>query len=456
MRTNTASKGFWFAVAFVLLAPLLLRSYDGSPQFGPPASGYTGGFGEPTCVECHVSFPLNSGRGTVTITVSSSSGSVTSYSSGAAYQVTVNVSDPAQQKWGFELSARTLAGRQAGTITIGADGFTQLLQSFNGIQYIAHTFKGTRNGTTSGVDFTFGWTAPNISAGEIVFSAAGNAANGDSTPFNDYIYDTFLTLQPQAVGPAPSVYPAGTVNGASFAPGSTPIAAGSIAAIFGTNLDDGSMEVSSLGADGKLPTSLGGASVTFSGVSTPAPIFAAFPSQLNVEIPQELAGATSATVQVTVNGQASAPQIVPLGPLSPGIFTIPAGGTGQGAIQIANANPPTFAAPQGSIPGAPARPASIGEFLTIYCTGLGAVTNPPATGEPALGNPDSETIATPHISIGGVPATVSFSGLAPTFVGLYQVNVQVPAGTPSGSAVPLTLSIGGVPSNAVTVAIAGP
>jgi uncharacterized protein (TIGR03437 family) len=166
-----------------------------------------------------------------------------------------------------------------------------------------------------------------------------------------------------------------------------------------------------------------------------------------------LAGAASATIQVTVNGQTSAPQFVPLGPFSPGIFTIPPGGTGQGAIQIANSNPPTFAAPQGGIPGSLARPANIGEFITIFCTGLGSVTSPPATGAPALGT--STTVATPQVMIGGVPAMVSFSGLAPGFVGLYQVNVQVPPGLAAGNTVPLLFSIGGVQANAVTVAIAG-
>jgi uncharacterized protein (TIGR03437 family) len=166
-----------------------------------------------------------------------------------------------------------------------------------------------------------------------------------------------------------------------------------------------------------------------------------------------LAGASSATIQVTVNGQTSAPQFVPLGPFSPGIFTVPPGGKGQGAIQIANSNPVTFAAPEGSIPGSLARPANIGEFITIFCTGLGSVTNTPATGEPASG--DSTTVATPEVTIGGVPTMVSFSGLAPTFVGLYQVNVQVPSGVAEGNAVPLLLSIGGVNANAVTVAIAG-
>jgi uncharacterized protein (TIGR03437 family) len=57
------------------------------------------------------------------------------------------------------------------------------------------------------------------------------------------------------------------------------------------------------------------------------------------------------------------------------------------------------------------------------------------------------------VTIGNVPATVSFAGLAPGWVGLYQVNVQVPANAPAGNAVPVTLSVGGVAANQVTMAV---
>jgi len=252
---------------------------------------------------------------------------------------------------------------------------------------------------------------------------------------------------------APVVPPASVVNNASFATGTTPLAPGTIAAIFGSNLDDGSKNpFSSFGANGELLTTLGGASVTFNGI--PAPIFSAFPGQLNVQIPMELAGQTSAQVIVTVAGQSSAAQTVPIGPNSPGIFTITQTGKGQGAIQIANST--IYAAPSGSIPGSDSRAVKPGEFITIFCTGLGAVNDPPGTGRPASSNPLSKTTATPEVSVGGVNATVSFSGLAPGFVGEYQVDVQIPASAPGGNAVPLTLSINGVQSNTVTIAVAAP
>jgi uncharacterized protein (TIGR03437 family) len=64
-------------------------------------------------------------------------------------------------------------------------------------------------------------------------------------------------------------------------------------------------------------------------------------------------------------------------------------------------------------------------YLAIYGTGLGPVTNQPATGVAASASQLSETPTIPTVTIGGVPAIVSYSGLAPSFIGLYQINVQV-------------------------------
>jgi uncharacterized protein (TIGR03437 family) len=89
----------------------------------------------------------------------------------------------------------------------------------------------------------------------------------------------------------------------------------------------------------------------------------------------------------------------------------------------------------------------------LYCTGLGAVKNPPAAGAVSPSSPPSSTVATATLTVGGVPATVSFAGLAPGYVGLYQVNFQIPNNAPSGGVEAVTLSIGGVHSNSATIAI---
>jgi uncharacterized protein (TIGR03437 family) len=180
-------------------------------------------------------------------------------------------------------------------------------------------------------------------------------------------------------------------------------------------------------------------------------MFSSFPSQLNVQIPFKLGGGTSAQITVTVDGQNSTSQTVPLGPVSPGIFSLASNGKGQGAIQIANTA--IFAAPSGSVSGAQARPAKVGEFLSIYCTGLGAVTNPPGEGVPAGSSPLSATMAATQVDIGGISVASAFSGLAPGFVGLYQVNVMLPQGSPTGDAIPVVLTVGGIQSNTVTIAV---
>jgi uncharacterized protein (TIGR03437 family) len=100
----------------------------------------------------------------------------------------------------------------------------------------------------------------------------------------------------------------------------------------------------------------------------------------------------------------------------------------------------------------PASPARVGEYLSIFCTGLGGLQHPVPTGDvPPL--PAPQVTGVPEVTIGGVPATVTFAGVAPGFVGLYQVNVQVAPGTPAGSEQALQIRMNGIPGNAVTVAV---
>jgi uncharacterized protein (TIGR03437 family) len=89
----------------------------------------------------------------------------------------------------------------------------------------------------------------------------------------------------------------------------------------------------------------------------------------------------------------------------------------------------------------------------VYATGLGLTLPPGRTGEAAPSSPLSQVVTPVQAQIGGLPAVVHFAGLAPGFAGLYQVNVQVPAGITPGPAVPLVLLQNGVPSNTVTIAV---
>ena len=231
--------------------------------------------------------------------------------------------------------------------------------------------------------------------------------------------------------PSPTINPGGAVNGASFAPGGS-LVPGSIASVFGNNF---------------LSAGAGGTTLRVNGVA--APIFAVGQQQINFQVPLELSGQPQASLTVTREGITSSPLVINLAPFGPGLFSTNATGSGQGAILIANTA--SLVAPSGTLPGS--RPAQRGEFISIYSTGLGAVTNPPGTGIRAPGIPPSVTTTEPTVIIGGAFAQVVFSGLAPSFFGLYQVNVQIPANAPTGNAIPVVLTIGGVSSNTVTIAI---
>lgn len=225
----------------------------------------------------------------------------------------------------------------------------------------------------------------------------------------------------------------GIVNGASFSPAAT-VTPGAIVSLFGTSLAPSIAVADHL----PLPTSLAGVQVLVNGV--PAPLFYVSPTQINFQMPTPI---TDSSVQVVVvSGTVqSLPVTVPIVSEDPGIFTIRSDGTGQAAaLNFDNS-------PNGS-----AIPAAAGSVVQLFCTGLGAVNPPVLPGQPAGTNPVSVTVTTPVVMVGGQPAVVQFSGLAPGFVGLYQVNVVVPQGLTAGTQT-LLLQVNGRSSNQATIAI---
>jgi uncharacterized protein (TIGR03437 family) len=257
----------------------------------------------------------------------------------------------------------------------------------------------------------------------------------------------------------PILPPNSIVNSASFTPGSqaaTALARGSIASVFGDNFFS-SLVVSN---GSPLPLSLAGVQVTFNGV--PAPVFFVSPRQVNVQIPMQINGST-AQVGTTNSAGRSTTQTVQLAATSPSIFTLDQSGSGQGVIVFGGTA--SIAAPVGVTPDS--RPATAGDMLTIYANGLGPVAPTIKDGQNSC-NPDGvcafdfsnlvlrRVTTTPTIEIGGVavPAIgISFAGLAPQFVGLYQINLTVPQGIAAGDRVPVIIRQNGVASPSVTIAI---
>jgi uncharacterized protein (TIGR03437 family) len=226
------------------------------------------------------------------------------------------------------------------------------------------------------------------------------------------------------------------VNGASFAAGG--IVPGEIATLFGSNLT--SSTGINLTSGLPLLTTFLDVSVMVNGKA--APLFAVDnvngQQQINFQVPWEVASGPTANIFVTNNGTPSATLSVPVLVAQPGIINYAAAGGNFGVILHANFQLADTA-----------HPAVAGETLLIYCTGLGAVTSPPPDGAAANGQ---STVTKATVTIGGANAAVSFSGLAPGFVGLYQVNAVVPVGLASGNQ-PVVITMGRSSSNSVLLAV---
>src|SRR5260370_26987651 len=125
---------------------------------------------------------------------------------------------------------------------------------------------------------------------------------------------------------------------------------------------------------------------------------------------------------------------VGVAPVSPGIFSI-------GTLAAAQNVDGTLAQPPGSIPGRATHPAKIGDTIIIYATGLGAVDSPIADGDIPPAGKLVNTLTVPLVLVGGVFAHVSFSGMSPQFVGVNQLNVEIPNTAP-GNSVALQIQVG--------------
>lgn len=184
---------FSLACALLLIAitPVALRSFAEGPF-----PGFTGGFKEPTCQQCHMGHDLNEPGGTLTL-----SGVPTQYDAGQSYTITVALKKDGLEKGGFQLAARATigaaAGRDAGSLEIiGAD--CQLVKSADKtVTYIQHTPAGTNAAVPGSLTWKFRWTAPKAADAPVEFDLAANASNNDASPMDDSIYTSSQTSKPK-------------------------------------------------------------------------------------------------------------------------------------------------------------------------------------------------------------------------------------------------------------------
>ena len=233
----------------------------------------------------------------------------------------------------------------------------------------------------------------------------------------------------------PTLFADGVVEGAGFA-SLRPLAPGGIISLFGARFAGENNFASQL----PLERELAGVSVRIGGQD--APLFFVGPGQINAQVPFEVSTGDSVPGAISAGGLLTAPQNYLIAPAQPGIFI-----AGENAaildasFQLVTAQNPVRA----------------GDTIQIFATGLGDTDPEVGSGEPA---PPFSTVRNPvTVTIGEIDAPVVFQGLAPGFVGLYQVNAVVPSGVVPGDAVSLVLTQNGIvanPDQPVTIPVQAP
>jgi uncharacterized protein (TIGR03437 family) len=263
-------------------------------------------------------------------------------------------------------------------------------------------------------------------------------ANGASIA---YTYDKAGNLLSRLVtgpGARPSITAAGVVNAASFKGGS--VAPGEMVTIFGTGIGPAAL-AGFLIANNLVSGNVAATRFLFDGV--PAPIIYVSANQSTVMVPFAVAGKASTQLVAEYQGVQSPPVTIPVVAAVPGLFTIAQNGSGSAAIvnQDGSINSASAPAPKGSV-------------VLLFLTGDGQTNPAGIDGKLALDSLPM-TAAPVTVTFGTAAGNVAYSGVAPqSIAGFTQINVIIPDNAPSGSAVPLVVSVGGIASpTGVTIAI---
>ena len=271
----------------------------------------------------------------------------------------------------------------------------------------------------------------------LVVSVTPSALTASTTPYTGTItISSANLLQPVTVPvsltvsaiPTPVIN--ATANAASYTSGS--ISPGENIVIFGTGIGPATLAKLQV-SNGIVTTVVGNTRVLFDG--TPAPMIYASDKQTSVMVPYGVAGRTSTNIQVEYLGVPSAAISYNVVSTAPGIYSLNQSGAGPGAALNQD----------GVTANGPSAPAAKGSVVSVFMTGEGQTS--PAGADGVVTPVDGSGLKKPQLAvtatIGGISAPVLYDGSAPGIIsGVMQVNVQIPAGAPSGAAVPLVISVG--------------
>lgn len=283
--------------------------------------------------------------------------------------------------------------------------------------------------------WTATWTVMAAASQATITATAQMQASGGQTLKGS----ASITGSGQANPDVPVISFGGIVNAASFAKNAT-LAPGALVTLFGSSLSEQTMAAQAL----PLPKQLGDVSVVIGGMQVP--LLYASTGQVNAVLPFELTPNSTQQVILLRGSAVSTPVSITISTATPAIFSADGSGGGQGIVfGVMSDGTQALADAQ--------NPVSAGEAVVIYATGLGALNPAVPDGAAAPTSPLSKLTDPIKVSIGGLPAQVLYAGVVPGFASLYQVNAVVPAGVPSGAAVPVILTIDGQNNPMVTIAV---
>jgi uncharacterized protein (TIGR03437 family) len=251
--------------------------------------------------------------------------------------------------------------------------------------------------------------------------------NNGSDDFIGYVRGFTVNITGAAISNKPITSANAVYNAADLESGA--VAPGELVNIQGFNLGP---TPTMMAPAGDLPTTLGGVQVTFDGAA--AAISYVSPYVLAVQVPFSVQAGKQTQMVVTYQNSSSDAVTLDVLNAAPGLYT--QSSNGRGSVTAVNSD--------GSMNSA-VRPAAKGQYVVIYAAGLGTVSPALATGNVPPASPLSNTVFAVTAVVDGVAAPVAWAGAAPGFPGVYQVNVQIPAGVTSGAR-PLTLYAAGAPS----------
>lgn len=433
-----------FLMGTLLGAPALF-AFSTGPTF--PVSGVPGENNGGTCVNCHTTFrPVNSDpRGKLEILVDTMT-----YTPGLTKKIRVRLEHPEATRWGFQMTPRVASNvlRGAGSwianstvqIKCGSTLSNAPCAGEPEPQFVEHVGASTRPGTRDGVEWEIEWTPPANEVGDVIIYASGNAANNNSLPTGDYIYNTSITLKAEGacnLTRKPTVRSIG--NAASFAREISPNA---MASVFGLDFEvAGRTRAASTGdfVNGAFPQQLACVAVEVAGRR--APITYVQTDQVNFQVP---AGTPTGSVPVLLilnpgrqNELKGDVATVTVNSHSPAFFTF----NGR-SIAAQTSDFRTIADPAVVAGGVAARR---GDVVILYGTGFGLGEPVYQAGEVVSGQAPLRDRVT--ITVGGTTlaaADVLYAGLAPGNIsGLQQFNIRIPQSAAVGN-VPITITVGGL------------